>query len=199
MNSSSTSTASLLQHTSKRPNENAGATRKDYSAAFSDLQAQYGVGGSAPILPSTYFHPDTSPAPSSAPPTTIKKWVRWPTSNPSLATPSSGTHPSPARQENSSGTLTGAARKEYESALWNLTDTYGGPGPALGPEGLSECIATMWSRGGEMIPDQHHRMRLGPLKELDAYGSPWCGGVEPGQMKSLQLRPLQEGTGFYVF
>lgn len=135
MNSSSSSTASLLQRTSKRSKDNATATRKDYSAAFSDLQAHYGLGGGAPILPSTYFHPDTGPVPHSAPPMTIKKWVKWPTSNPSPATPSSGTHPSPALQENSSGTLTGAARKEYESALWNLTDTYGGPGPALGPEG----------------------------------------------------------------
>lgn len=135
MNSSSSSTASLLQRTSKRSKDNASATRKDYSAAFSDLQAHYGLGGGAPILPSTYFHPDTGPVPHSAPPMTIKKWVKWPTSNPSPATPSSGTHPSSALQENSSGTLTGAARKEYESALWNLTDTYGGPGPALGPEG----------------------------------------------------------------
>ncbi|KAI6107369.1 hypothetical protein EDD16DRAFT_1523296 [Pisolithus croceorrhizus] len=131
MNSSSASTASLLPHAPKPSTANASATRKDYSAAFSDLQAHYGLGGGAPILPNTYLHPDTGPAP----PTTIKKWLKWSTSSPSRATPSSGTHPSPARQENSSGTLTGAARKDYESALWNLTDTYGGPGPALGPEG----------------------------------------------------------------
>ncbi|KIO01695.1 hypothetical protein M404DRAFT_1002837, partial [Pisolithus tinctorius Marx 270] len=133
MNSPSTSTASLLPRASKPSSANASTTQKDYSAAFANLQERYGFGGGAPILPNTY--PNTHPSSASRSSTRVKKWLKWPTSNPSRATPSARTCPSPVLHENSLGTPVGPAPKDYESALRNLTDTYGGSGPVFGPGG----------------------------------------------------------------
>ncbi|KAG6334906.1 hypothetical protein ID866_4187 [Astraeus odoratus] len=121
MDMNSASTVSLLPHDSKH------APRKDYSAALADLQSSYGFCGGIPA-PAPRRHSAQS-TPSLAP----RKWLKWPVSRGSSTPPSLHATLSSDRSRSQADLANPPTPpKNYEGALWDLTESYGRPG-AMGP------------------------------------------------------------------